>query len=113
MAIRILSLPVIALLVLTIGVVGLVLLRRGWRGRLIGSHLVCRKCDYDLFNLPDDQNACPECGSDLAAPKAVQTGHRRRRPGMIVAGASLLLLFALIVGGVGTGIARQVDWQRL
>ncbi len=113
MDMRLVSLPVIALFLLTMGIVGLVLLRRGLRGRLVGSHRVCRKCDYDLFNLPEDQNVCPECGSDLSAPKAVQVGYRHRRPGMIVAGAALLVLFALTVGGIGTGIARQVDWQRM
>lgn len=97
-----LALPVLA---------GIFLVRRGLRGRLIGDHPVCRRCGFDLFGLPDDQNRCPECGSDVRAASAVQTGHRRRRMGMVYTGFALLLLAGLIVIGAGGGVLRDVDWQ--
>lgn len=45
-------------------VIAVVLLRRGLRGRAIDDHPVCRACGFDLFNLPSDRAACPECGSE-------------------------------------------------
>src|SRR5687767_11978219 len=76
------------------GVLGVSFLRRGLRGRRVGDHPVCGKCGFNLFGLPADQAKCPECGNDLSAPRAVQTGHRVRRMPLVYAGGALLLLFA-------------------
>ncbi|MDQ3439720.1 MAG: hypothetical protein M3478_05160 [Planctomycetota bacterium] len=94
-------------------VLGLLLLRRGLRGRRVGDHPVCGKCGFDLFGLPDDQARCPECGSDLRAHGAVQTGHRERRMRLVYAGAAVLVLFALILGTEGGKTFRQIDWQQM
>ncbi|HEV2295574.1 MAG TPA: hypothetical protein VGR35_17125 [Tepidisphaeraceae bacterium] len=102
------------LLVLALSVLAsLLLIRRGLRGRFIGDHPVCRRCGFDLFGLPDDQRNCPECGSDIRAPAAVQVGHRQRRMGMVYGGWALLLLLGvtLIVGG--RSVAREVNWQSM
>ncbi|MGB7158288.1 MAG: hypothetical protein WBD40_09500 [Tepidisphaeraceae bacterium] len=106
-------LPLLAMSVLTMAIAGAVLVRRAIRGRAIGGHRVCRKCDYDLFNLPDDQAACPECGSDLRARGAVLIGHRQVHKQKLYIGVALLLM-ALIIGvDKGPAVFREVDWIRL
>jgi hypothetical protein len=66
-----------------------------------------------LFGLPTDHAKCPECGNDLSAPRAVQTGHRVRRMLLVYAGGALLLLFALILGSEGPDVFRQINWQQM
>jgi len=92
---------------------GVSLLRRGLRGRRVGDHPVCGKCGFDLFGLPTDQAKCPECGNDLSAPRAVQTGHRARRMPLVYAGSALLLLFALVLATEGPDVFRQINWQQM
>ena len=94
-------------------VLGISLLRRGLRGRRVGDHPVCGTCGFDLFGLPDDQAKCPECGNDLGARGAVQTGHRVRRVPLAVTGAAMLLLFTLILGTEGVKVVRQIKWQQV
>jgi len=79
-------------------VLGVVLLRAGLRRRAEGDTPVCRRCDFDLSGITPLVK-CPECGADLALPKAVRVGAPRRRPAMAWAGAALLLA-ALTTGGV-------------
>jgi hypothetical protein len=66
------------------------LLFLGWRGRVVGSQPVCRRCGFDLTGLPVTSTACPECGSDLRKPHTTRTGHLLRRWGMLWTGAVLL-----------------------
>ncbi len=78
------------------------------RGRRTDDHPLCRRCGYDLTGRPDgaaDDARCPECGADLAPPRAVRVGHRVRRRGIVAVGVLLLLL-----GGVGTGVTA---WPRV
>lgn len=89
------------------------LVRYGLAGRATDDHPVCRACRFDLFNLPADRIACPECGSDLRTPRAVRVGNRTRRPAPLYAGLALLLLCALAAGLVGTHVARGLDTYRL
>src|SRR3954447_1099353 len=78
----------------------------GWRGRVVGSQPVCRKCGFNLFGLPDTSTNCPECGSDLRKPNATRTGHLLRRRGLLWTGG-ILLFMALVSGGLfGTVLAR-------
>ena len=108
-----LSFPLIALLFLGTGVLGLILLRRGLRGRRIGDHPVCRKCGFDLYGLPQDRKVCPECGADLAANNAILIGHKQRRPALIYTGGALALLFVCVAGLVGNLVFRQMDWEQV
>ena len=84
--------------------VGGVLLGIGWRGRRVDDHPLCRRCGFDLTGLPGGSN-CPECGADVAAPKAVRVGHRRRRTALILLGLAVMLV-PLVGGGVAL---RGVD----
>jgi hypothetical protein len=88
------------------------LLRLGLLGRATDEHPVCRACAFDLFNLPADHTACPECGSDLRAPRAVRVGNRTRRPAPLYAGLALLLLSTLAACLVATIVARGIDTYR-
>jgi len=107
------SFALIVLLFLGTGVLGLILLRRGLRGRRIGDHPICRKCGFDLFGLPEDRKVCPECGTDLSAHNAVLIGHRQRRPGMIWGGAVMLVLFLTAVGLVSVNVIADIKWVQL
>jgi hypothetical protein len=103
--------------------VGVVLLARGWRGRRVNDHPLCRACGYDLsgtVGVPgvergagaaDEAAMCPECGADLAVKRAVRHGQRRRRPVML--GIALVLLVSS-GGGLGTAgwaWAKDFDWN--
>ena len=88
------------------------LVRLGLIGRATDDHPVCRACRFDLYNLPPDRTACPECGSDLRAPRAVRVGNRTRRPAPLYAGLALLLLSTLAACLVGTIVARGIDTYR-
>lgn len=74
------------------GLVSLVLIRVGKRGRLVNDHPICRSCGFDLFNLPTDRERCPECGAELKKPKAVLPGRREPYAGRLYTGYVILLL---------------------
>ena len=64
-----------ALLFVITFVVGLFLVYRGIRGVPALSDPKCAKCGYDLrWVKPDVNLVCPECGSDLKAPRSVRFG---------------------------------------
>ena len=88
--------------------IGVVLLIAGLRGRLVGDDSICRNCRYDLRGRPTGSTICPECGADLAKPKAIQRGRRNRRPGLAVTGVALAL-GALLYSPVATSIS-QINW---
>ena len=98
------------LLALSCAVGGAWVFRRGRRGRRVGDHPVCRRCDFDLFGLPEDQARCPECGMELHARGAVVRGHRVGRPAMVFA-ACALLFTCLPLAVIATQEARRVNWQ--
>ena len=88
---------------------GLILLVRGWRGRRIDDHPLCRRCGYDLVASAQATN-CPECGRDLTQPGAIRIGHRRRRRVALTFGI-VLLLAALGGGGfLGWSRASNFNW---
>ncbi len=62
--------------------VALYLWKKGWRGKYLDRHRLCRQCGYDLngLELPLD---CPECGkyNDIYNAKV---GHRARHKPMLV-----------------------------
>lgn len=89
----------------------LVLVVVGWRGRRVGDHPHCRRCEFDLFGLREDAAACPECGADTRSAGTVRIGVRERRRGMVLTGAALLLLSGGWLGLVAWGAASNVNWQ--
>lgn len=96
-----------------LGFVGAItLLRYGLIGRAVDDHPVCRACEFDLFNLPAERTACPECGADLKADRAVRTGNRRRRQAPLYSGFALLLLATALAVFVGTHLAGTIDAYR-
>jgi len=92
--------------------IGVGLIWFGWRGKRVGDHPVCRRCDFDLFGLPDRHPACPECGAHLSRNSAIATGRRRRRPVPLAIGVSILTPAAVGAVLALTPIARGFDWDR-
>jgi hypothetical protein len=72
-------------------ILGVILLRRGVRGRLVDNDPRCRACDYLLVHLSILPARCPECGLRLS-PANVTEGARAPRWGMVLAGAMLATL---------------------
>ncbi len=76
--------------------------RRGWEPR-------CRRCAHDLRSADPATGACPECGATLSKLGAVQTGRRRVRPVVAIAGFTLLALTVLAawkLDAAGTRVLR-------
>jgi hypothetical protein len=71
--------------------ISLLLLRRALKGRRVDDHPVCAKCRYDLFGLSAPAT-CPECGADLARPRAIDIGRRTPRPLVVYTALATLLL---------------------
>ena len=101
----------------------LLLVWRGWRGRQVDTHPVCRKCGYDLVGLPvgpefetperfAPQTACPECGADLRHRRALRTGNRVRHRGQLAAGAAMLVPCLGLAALLGWVRARDIDLQK-
>lgn len=96
-------------------ILGIFVLVRGLRGRLLNTHPHCRGCGFDLHGLSfDTTSRCPECGRIVSSSKvAIRIGKRQRRTGMAVLGVFVLLLG---IGGVGwqpisriSGL-QNIDW---
>src|SRR3954468_8599598 len=100
-----LTVPLLLLLI------SLPLLYLGWRGRVVGSQPVCRRCGFDLTGLPVTSTNCPECGSDLRRSHATRRGHLLRRRGMLWAGGILLFMGPVTGGLVGTVLVRDANFN--
>ena len=100
-----LVLPIVILIAAT------VLLIAGLRGRRVDDHPLCRRCGFDLIGLPKGSTVCSECGANLHHDRAIRTGHRVRRAGMIVLSLALLLPSLVWVGVVGYVTAADVNWM--
>ncbi len=89
---------ILIILLPPLSLAGVLLLVWGLRGRVEFSGPTCKACGYDLRGLDftHDDRACPECGADLAARRAVRFGRAPKRPVAIVLG-SLLLLPAVLL----------------
>ena len=102
----------VVLLLIALGVValfGLSLLIWGVRGRRINDHPVCRACGFDLKGLYPDAPMCPECGRDVRETRSVRSGVRTRRRWTIVAGAALLTIGVVGLGGAGYALGRSAN----
>lgn len=99
----------VALLLLASFLGGLVILVRGWRGRVIPGRIACRKCRYELKGL-EQREQCPECGADISKTRAVAPARSARLPRLIAAGL-VPMMITLGTTGVWTyGWATDVDW---
>ena len=101
-------------LALTVAVlIGVALTIAGRRGRRTDDHPLCRRCRFDLTGRPDTADRrCPECGADLAGPRAVVVGHRRRRAAVFGVGVAVLTAAVVWGGVVGWRRAERVNWLR-
>ena len=90
--IRLLIAPLVLLMIL-VGLIGLVLLYRGWRGVPMLSYPRCARCKYDLRGFAQQTpTKCAECGADLTAPEAIRWGDYRKQPRMMWTGAAMIAL---------------------
>src|SRR5438477_1788271 len=96
------------LIVTSIAAAGVWLIRRGWLGRRIDDHPLCRRCGFDLYAKPETSTRCAECGADLGIARAIRIGHRRRRAVWIATGAALFLPLIVALGASLFGV--HVDW---
>src|SRR3954453_22290507 len=101
--------PMLLLIVAAgVTIVGAAALWAGWRGRRVGDHPVCRRCEFDLFGKPDESRACPECGAELSKRRATVIGVRQHRPGVLTCGAMLLLAGLSGGGAMGWTLANHI-----
>lgn len=84
----------------------------GKRGRRVGDHPVCRKCDFDLFGKPPESDRCSECGADLRSPSAVAIGFRRLRSRWILGGVFTFCLALMLSAQPAYDYARSIDYYR-
>ncbi|HZN65569.1 MAG TPA: hypothetical protein VFB66_09720 [Tepidisphaeraceae bacterium] len=89
---------------------GLLLVRRGLRGRRLGDTPHCRKCDYALVGI--DSGRCPECGTELG-PRTIVRGERVRTPAFAWVGVILLAAGAALTWAGGAAAYRTVNWYAL
>jgi hypothetical protein len=100
-----LALPIFGLVAAT------ALLIVGLRGRRVDDHPLCRRCGFDLVGLPRESIVCSECGASLHHARAIRTGHRVRRAGMILLSLGLLFPSLLWIGIVAYVTAADVNWM--
>lgn len=82
-------------------IAGLLLFIVGWRHKGRWSSPWCVKCKYDLSGTsPDRTTQCPECGADLALPRAIQFAEGTRSWRLLSA-AIFVWLFPILlaIGG--------------
>lgn len=90
--------------------IGMLVFILALRGRVVEGGVFCRRCRFDLAGLPTEPSAsrCPECGADVAAPKATRPTLRRRRPIVLALGIVLLLSGLTLLGFVASNNTAKV-----
>jgi hypothetical protein len=76
-------------------VAGVVMAWAGWRGMRVGHDPHCAACDFNLKNLAEDSQRCPECGAFIRVGDSVRLGKKRAVKGLVAAG-----LVLVVIGGV-------------
>src|ERR1051325_12180197 len=102
--------PLVWMSVIPLACLGAWLFHRGFKGRLLDDHPLCRRCGFDLFGKPTDSTRCSECGADLNVASATTIGHRKRGRAAIIFGTTLLLpLLGMLA--IESGVADlHIDW---
>jgi len=95
------------------GLPGLVLLGFGLRGKRVGDHPHCRKCNFDLFGKPESTTLCNECGTDLSQSKAVVIGLKHRRRWALILACFLLLSAVGISATTGSNLWQNSPQQQI
>ncbi|MHC5025786.1 MAG: hypothetical protein ACYTGR_03385 [Planctomycetota bacterium] len=80
------------LFVLTPIIVGIWLIVRGIRGRLLLAEPHCATCNHDLRRTDGVHARCPECGASLSDGQGVSFGRSRRHPRLIIAGVLVMVI---------------------
>lgn len=101
------SITLIAVLLI---ILGLLILRKGIRGRKVHERPLCATCGYELQGQAAETSLCPECGSDFRRPGGERIGAVRWRRGLVWAGA--LLVSVGVTGEVlcMRGTFDQINW---
>lgn len=84
---------------------------RGWRGRRLDDHPLCRTCRYDLSGTSALPERCPECGRALGGKKPIRIGNRRRSPTLVVLGVASVVGSGAAIGLRAERDLRNVDWM--
>lgn len=92
-------------------IAGLLCITIGLWPRRLGDAPHCRKCHFDLTGTDGARasSVCPECGRDLALPKAIARGRLARRKRVLLAGVLLLLLPGGLAIPIATG--HWTNWN--
>jgi len=90
-------------ILLTVFAMGVFLIVRGFRGRVVGAVRHCRACNFSLEGAPSGA-PCPECGRDVSKPNATRPGRFERRKVALVSGlvVTFLTLASLAVVFIGS-----------
>ena len=77
---------------------GLIVVIRGFRGRLMNDHPHCRGCGFDLHGITlESSTRCPECGRLISTGgQSTRIGRRKKKRGLLAFG--ILLTFFGLVG---------------
>ncbi|QQE12951.1 hypothetical protein JD969_05690 [Planctomycetota bacterium] len=108
---------VVLLLPVVFGGFGFYWLAKGWRGKKVDDHPVCRKCRYDLIGVCSGEldalwgQACSECGKWLHNEKDIRIGNRQRSKFKVVLGLISFVICLSIIGGAGYSITRNVGFK--
>ena len=91
-------------------VIGMLVFILALRGRMVERGSFCRRCRFDLAGLPTEPPAskCPECGADIAVPRATRPDLRRRRPIVLTLGIVLLLSGLTLMGIVASNNTAKI-----
>ena len=89
-------------------VLGVALMREGYRPRRVGDSPHCARCDYLAGGLQTAR--CPECGADLSTPRAIVKGDRTTRPPIGRAGIAVTFLGIAIGTGPMVAQIKYVNW---
>jgi hypothetical protein len=102
-----------ALVLLAVGaltlLIGIVLVRRGWWPRRVGTDPHCRRCGYLLVGITSER--CPECGTTIS-PRSTIHGERHRRAGVAWLGVAIIVLGIVFAMPFVALKARGTDWYQ-
>lgn len=118
----------IGLILLVLIAAGIVLVSWGLRGRVVNREPHCNACGFDLSSNgfvidralgkvvvepgsdASEKSKCPECGERLTPYGSIVMGLRKKRWGMTVLGAVLLLtpVIAIVSAAAGFGVTAAI-----